>query len=341
MKKKLNIVIALNYDLCQVMAGFFIKKLKKESIEQKSINILQKALFKPAESSHISFNFLSNAEFESFMQSGGERLHPKLRLVKNNIDLLSVFQQEFFSKENNILYSSDSFLEKNPESFFEELKKKTVEELNLDVSITIIFEDFFDLIRYRFFSAFESFYTGFRFFNINELASQHEIPRIRKTIRSIQKINSLFGRENLNFIYQKRDLFQDNFPKDSWEKILNSLQLDDSDFSDNFLAIDIKKTRLTVSPLFNNHLRSMLEKRRRDSNFRESLISEIRKTNQLAELYQIPVLENIHFNSRNSDLIISLNSSLQKITNLQSISKQVLVKSKQSGQSVTFNFLKN
>ncbi len=324
------------------MAGFFIKKLKKESIEKKSTDICQKFLFRSqSQPLHFSLNFLSSEDFESFIKFGGLSLHPKLKFTKNNIDFLSVFQQELFSKENNILYSSDCFLEKNSESFFEELKKKLVEELNLDVNITIIFEDFSDLIRYRFFNAFKSVHTGFKFSDINEFATHYELSRITKTITSIAKINSLFGRENLNFIYQKRDLFRDNFPKDSWEKILDYLQLDNLDFDDDFLTIDIKKTILKVNPLFNKYYHSFFEKKRFDSNIRQIMISEIQKINQLAEFYHIPLTENIHFNSRNSELIISLNSSLQKITKLSSLPKQVLIKSKKNDQSITFNYLKN
>ena len=342
MKKKLNIVIPLNYDLCQVMAGFFIKKLKKDSIEKKSINLCQNFLFEDTNKPlHFAINFLSNEDFESFLSFGGQQFHPKLKFVKNNLDFLSIFQEELFSKDNNILYSSDWFLEKSSGDFLANLKNKLVDDLKLDVNITIIFEDFFDLIRYRFFSAFRSFYAGFNYFHINEFTTNYEIPRIKSTISSMQKIVSLFGKENFNFIYRKRDLFRDNFPKESWGKILNCLQLEDSDFIEDFLEIDIKKTGLTVNPLFNEYYHEIFEKKRTDPNFRTIMLSEIRKMNQLAEFYRIPLTEKIHFNSQNSEKIVLLNSSLQELTLLPFLPKQVLIKSKKTSKARTFNYFTN
>ena len=257
------------------------------------------------------------------------------------MDFLSLFQPELFSKENNILFSSDWFLEKNPSPFFEELRNKLVDELELDVNITIIFEDFSDLIRHRFLSAFKSFYTGFSFFHINEFAAAYEMPRITRTLKSIEKTASLFGREKINFVYQKRDLFRDNLPKDSWENILNFLQLEESDFADDFLLIDIKKTGLTVHPLFCEYYRSVFEKRRHDPNFRQVMIGEIQKINQLVDFYKIPSIEKLYFNAKNSENILALNSQLEKLTKLPFLPKQVLIKSKKTNQVCTFNYFTN
>ena len=53
------------------MAGFFIKKLKKDSTEKKSINICQNFLFEDTNQPlHFSINFLANEDFESFVGYG-------------------------------------------------------------------------------------------------------------------------------------------------------------------------------------------------------------------------------------------------------------------------------
>lgn len=177
--------------------------------------------------------------------------------------------------------------------------------------------------------------------NINEFAINYEIPRIENTLRSLSNMVSIFGRENFNFIYQKRDLFKDNFPKQSWEEILTCLNAEETDFTEDFLSIDVKQTNLTINPLFNDYYNEIYNKRKHDPNFRQIILGEIQKANKLAEFYHIPLIENIHFNNKNSEKIILLNSSLEELTKLETLPKQMFIKSKKTNRLVNFKYFTN
>lgn len=196
--KTVNIITGLNHALLN-KSLLFSNKYRYEL--DPNIVIPQEILLK-------DFNPSSRSALLSFSKTSYEKSIANSQLSGLQIkpdsfedSLKKILKSKIGDPKNEIFFLKPSFLEHNSIEDYECIKDILVTKLQYKIKITVILQDVFDLLKFRYLNPDYQRVCRFSYKNINSFFSGFQFEKtLNDFIKSISNLTIIFGSENIEFL---------------------------------------------------------------------------------------------------------------------------------------------